>query len=117
MINAAVSHELRNPLNSLVSHMSVMMSYFYHFNQIIDQIVDIDLKMKLTEIYNSIYTSGKKMASSTKFIDFFVHDILDYTILNKNSKTFTKNISIFNVEESIKEIIDSLSDKTEMKDI
>jgi hypothetical protein len=37
------------------------------------------------------------MTSATKFIDFFVHDILDYTILNKDSKNFTKNIDIFNI--------------------
>lgn len=37
------------------------------------------------------------MDSATKFIDFFVHDILDYTILNKDGTNFTKNISLFNI--------------------
>jgi CheY-like chemotaxis protein len=31
------------------------------------------------------------MSNSCKFIDFFVHDILDYTILNKDSKNFIKD--------------------------
>ena len=38
---------------------------------------------KLTNILLGIKTSSKKMFSATKFIDYFVHDILDYTILNK----------------------------------
>ena len=29
MINAAVSHELRNPLNSLIGQVVVMMSFFH----------------------------------------------------------------------------------------
>ena len=37
------------------------------------------------------------MGSATKFIDFFVHDILDYTILNKDEKNFNKNITCFNI--------------------
>jgi len=34
------------------------------------------------------------MVSATKFIDFFVHDMLDYTILNNAEKNFIKNITI-----------------------
>ena len=51
------------------------------------------------------------MASATKFIDFFVHDILDYTILNKDESNFNKNITIFNVSQAVNEIIDTLHDK------
>ena len=57
------------------------------------------------------------MDSATKFIDFFVHDILDYTILNKDGTNFTKNISLFNVREAVSEIIQILDDKVKMKDI
>ena len=45
------------------------------------------------------------MKSATKFIDFFVHDILDYTLLNKKEPNFTQNITMFNVEEAVSEII------------
>ena len=57
------------------------------------------------------------MASATKFIDFFVHDILDYTILNKDSKNFTKNITIFNIKKAVDEIVGTLNDKASMKKI
>ena len=71
----------------------------------------------MEEIYHQIDTCSKKMVSSTKFIDFFVHDILDYTILNKDSKNFTKNITVFNMKEAVDEIVESLNDKIKMKNI
>ena len=57
------------------------------------------------------------MGSATKFIDFFVHDILDYTLLNKDSKNFTKNFTIFNIKMAISEISETLEDKVKLKDI
>ena len=52
--------------------------------------------------------STKKMSSATKFIDFFVHDILDYTILSKDQTNFNKNITIFSISSAVYEIIDTL---------
>ena len=57
------------------------------------------------------------MDSAAKFIDFFVHDILDYTILNKDSDNFTANMTMFNVKEAVSEMIQILNDKAKMKDI
>ena len=115
LINAAVSHELRNPLNSLVGQVSSMIHFFAQFYTIINQINDLQLKEQLAEIYTSIYKCGKKMSSATNFIDFFVHDILDYTILNKDEKNFKKNITIFNIKSAVYEILDTLHDKVAMK--
>ena len=57
------------------------------------------------------------MFSATKFIDYFVHDILDYTILNKQEKNFTKNNVVLDVREAINEIMEIMNDKIEMKEI
>ena len=57
------------------------------------------------------------MISATKFIDFFVHDILDYTLLNNKENKFTKNIAVFNIKNSIQDVIDTLIDKCGMKNI
>lgn len=57
------------------------------------------------------------MTSATKFIDFFVHDILDYTLLKKEVKNFTKNLQIFSMKQSLNEIIEILNDKCIMKGI
>ena len=57
------------------------------------------------------------MTSASKFIDFFVHDILDYTLLNKESKNFMKDKKVFNITEAVEEITDILEDKMSLKNI
>ena len=57
------------------------------------------------------------MASACKFIDFFVHDILDYTLLNKESKNFMKDNKTFDLTKAIREIKHILEDKTLLKNI
>ena len=57
------------------------------------------------------------MFSATKFIDYFVHDILDYTILNKQEKNFVKNNDVKDVRQEINEILEIMGDKSEMKAI
>ena len=58
---------------------------------------------------------GRKISSATKFIDFFVHDILDYTLLNENESNFMPNNTLFNIKTSIDEIKEILEDKARMK--
>ena len=65
----------------------------------------------------SLSKCNKKIASATKFIDFFVHDILDYTILNKNERIFTKNTVIFDINDAVSEITETFEDKLLMKNI
>lgn len=55
------------------------------------------------------------MVKAGKFIDYFVHDILDYSILSRNDKNFTKDITCFDVREAIEEILDIMEDKAKMK--
>ena len=57
------------------------------------------------------------MGTATKFIDFFIHDILDYTMINEGAKKFTKNISVFNIKDAVNEIIDIMADKVSMKNL
>ena len=59
----------------------------------------------MDKIYEGMQVSNKKMYSAVKFIDFFVHDILDYTILNKEEKNFTKNPAVFDIREAVQEIV------------
>jgi hypothetical protein len=46
-----------------------------------------------------------------------VHDILDYTMLNKDETEFHKNIENFDIREAVDEIMNVLNDKVNMKDI
>lgn len=61
--------------------------------------------------------SCDKMGSANKFIDFFVHDILDFSVLNQNEKNFTKVFTIFDIKVAVREILDMLMDKIRMKNI
>ena len=66
LINAAISHELRNPLNSLVGQMNSMQSDLLSFGKIIynlkktdkDQMISKDLVEKLDSIHEGILGSG-----------------------------------------------------------
>ena len=117
LINAAVSHELRNPLNSLIGQIALMNDFLIKLYHIISVVNNEQLKSNLTDIFGSIAQCNKKLRSATKFIDFFVHDMLDYTILQKDQSNFTKQITIFNIQEAINEIIESLEDKISMRQI
>lgn len=60
---------------------------------------------------------GKKVDSATKFIDFFVHDILDFSVLNKNDANFNPINSVFDIRDAIDTIIEMQEDKARMKKI
>ena len=83
----------------------MMKQAFKEFYKLIKLIDDDDLKESLNEVFSSLKQSSMKMKNATKFIDFFVHDILDYTILNKDEKNFTKNITLFNMRSAVEEIL------------
>jgi hypothetical protein len=57
------------------------------------------------------------MISAVKFIDYFVHDILDYTLLNKKDRNFVKDVNIFSIRVAVAEIVSILEDKANMKNI
>lgn len=57
------------------------------------------------------------MSSASMYIDHFVNDMLDYSILSKGGERLEKSISKFDVRKSISEILEIQEDKIEMKNI
>ena len=57
------------------------------------------------------------MNSASKFIDFFVHDILDYSVLMNNSKAFRAENEVFDIREGIKQISRVHEDSLALKKI
>ena len=65
----------------------------------------------MLEIHEELSVCGKKILSASKLIDYFVHDMLDYSILNKDSKNFIKTVTKFDVRSAINELLEILEDK------
>lgn len=63
-----------------------------------------DLASELKKIFEGLLSCGQKMTSSSQFIDYFVHDILDYTLLNNEHGQFKANIQVFDIKESLNQI-------------
>ena len=77
---------------------------FEQFSEIIDQLEEMPIstiKLELKKVYTKFQEVGKKTKAASKLIDFFVHDILDYSLINHNQKKFIKQNMIFDVRDSI----------------
>lgn len=108
LMNAAVSHELRNPLSALIGgiltmkvyleNIEVVLSYMKEFRD--DPMIQMALE-KLILIKSGLNTSLLKMNNSANLIDYFVHDMLDYTVLSNNAENFFKDNQYFNIVECI----------------
>ena len=57
------------------------------------------------------------MKSATQFIDFFVHDILDFSVIKKKNSNFTAKNTLFDVQEAINQILSIQEDKVDLKSI
>ena len=99
LMNAAVSHELRNPLNSLVSGIDTMQEYFNNLRDIYHYLLQTNQRVaeKIKLVLEGLVTNSFKMTSSAKFIDYFVHDMLDYTVLTNDKNNFVKDLQEFNI--------------------
>ena len=106
LINAAVSHELRNPLSSIIGQVIEM-------NEIMKKLKPLITPNYVTA-YNGLLDIGLKITSASKFLDFFVHDILDYSMLNKEQVNFNKNIENFDIRLVVDEILQIHNDKVKM---
>lgn len=98
-----------------------MQDFFNNFHSVIEQLQINGLEKKLTSklrrILVGLENCGNKMSSAAKFIDYFVHDILDYTILNKEEKNFAKDLKLMDIRRTIEEIVEIQEDKAKIKNI
>lgn len=128
MANAMVSHELRNPLNSLLNQLDYAKTLRQQLKALILKLghskssgaatIQIDdILPRLRSIEQNICQCFLKIQNSGKFIKFFVHDILDFSILKQDGDKFVKNIAVFDIRDSIQEILEIQEDKIAMKNI
>lgn len=62
-------------------------------------------------VYNGLQCCSQKIASACKFVDFFVHDMLDYSVLQNNEHNFVRDCKNFDIREGINEIIQIKEDQ------
>ena len=110
LITATMSHELRNPLNSLIGQVCQIETNLDSFIQFKESLkAGMMLTNEEITILDGICTCfkicGQKVDSATKQIDFYVQNVLDYTLLTKNEGEFSKRMEVFNLDKSIQEII------------
>lgn len=86
-------------------------------NSISQKLNDPDLIEKVKIANEDIETTIKKLSQSVKFIDFFVHDIFDFSVLRKEDEEFTKDKQFFDIRDAVKEIVEIQEDKVEMKSL
>ena len=79
--------------------------------------ISAEVASEFNAIITGLQACSTKIESASKFVDFFVHDILDYTVLCKKAQNFTKNLKAFNIKKAVKEIMDIFDDKIKMKGI
>ena len=106
LINATVSHEMRNPTNSIYCQNIIQNQLNEKLQDLINDTKPISvsrIKKKLRSICNQHTESVKIQMSSTKLLKFLVNDILDFSQLRAGK--FRKDCGNFNLKESIEEII------------
>ena len=106
LVNACVSHELRNPLNSIVAENTLKKKVIEQIYKDIEVISrdSYELYEKLKLSVNKIMKSVKVEESSTDLMGFLIQDLLDYAQIKAGK--FRKNIKKFNIREAVQSVID-----------
>ena len=120
LINATISHELRNPLNSLIAE-NTAIAHIYNSLETI--MAKLKKKEPLTsEIVARIDTDLEKLKhglhvqeSSAKLMTFLIHDFLDYSQIKAGS--FRIRNHRFNIVDTVKSVMDIQRRKAESQNI
>lgn len=123
LINATVSHEMRNPINSILNQCSLLADIVYSLtnllsslqsklmkldqfdsNSLKDEIESIKKKFRFDSTMRKLEKSIKIQTASTKILKFLVNDLLDFARLK--SGKFRHEIKRFNIQDSVKEILE-----------
>lgn len=104
MINACVSHELRNPLNSIISQ-NVEKQFLYQ--ELRDNIENLKInkyqRMRLDALLDQLDRGLKVQDSSANIMSFLVQDLLDHAQIRAGK--FRKNIKSFDIRETVEKVM------------
>lgn len=106
LINSTISHEMRNPLNSIINQCKLLYSFLIQQYEVIGrnkQAIGAEAMVAIDDLHNEMMSSVKVMTSSSNMLLLNVEDILGYAQLKAGK--FMKNIQRFNVKNTIDEIV------------
>ena len=108
MINACVSHEMRNPLNSIIAQNIEKEEMYKKIQELTNQFISKKIKTKkfLKEhdtIMKKLKSGWKIQQSSANILGYIVQDLLDYAQIQ--SGNFRKNVMEFNVISAIEDVM------------
>ena len=107
LINSTISHEMRNPLNSIINQCKIIFAVCQNFKPLLQNNSLSStagfVVQQLAEIYEEVTKSITIMNSSSNLLLLNVEDILGYAQLKAGK--FVKNVSKFNIKRAIDEIV------------
>jgi len=114
MINAFVSHELRNPLNSITAQNIEKRQLLKDIRKILDDdtISLEEVRMKIRPIITELEHGTTTQESASDLMKFIVQDLLDYAQI-KDGK-FRKSIQAFNIRDSVQRVISIQKQKADV---
>jgi signal transduction histidine kinase len=117
MVNACVSHEMRNPINSIFA---MIMKQKDHASSLICLVSNGDLtederRKGIEGVVKDMVESINIQDSSTQLLNFYVSDLLCLSQIEKG--VFRKVITIFDVRLAIQEVIMIQKDKADFNQI
>ena len=107
LINACVSHELRNPLNSIIAK-NIEKSALYLQLQKKLKLMDTNIQDKdnfkqCFDILDELVEGKKVQQNSAELMSFIIQDLLDFSQI-KGDK-FRKNNTVFNIEDTVEKVM------------
>jgi signal transduction histidine kinase len=100
-VNACISHELRNPLNSIIAQNVEKSSLYNNLNEILTK--PKPDTQKCIEIIKELQDGIKVQESSANIMSFIVQDMLDYAQIK--SDKFRKVNKQFDIRESVEKVM------------
>ena len=106
LTNSTISHEMRNPLNSILAMCQIQEESIRQLNEFKAKIRSKLSKEEfdeLQQIVDDMKSQNSTCSTSSKMLQFHVEDVLGLSQIK--AKKFKKNEELFDIEQAVKEVI------------